>query len=296
MQKKYKKVLYIDLSEQTFEFKNQEDLWELIGGTPVSYKLLFDYLDKKPIVISTGPLSGYFPYVSKANLLYISQNNNLVEKFGGGTVSATMNMARIDSIVIFGDTSKNIHIAIYENDVTFLEETNEKFMNRISDLSISSNKVDSQGYFTFGNLETEPINIVGNVSMSIEFAQSYELKDFFDYEKAYQFALNKYKTLKVEPANNPSCTGCPMGCELSKDGEDNENIALLPRCLISCAYAEDIYKSIPFIYLCLTSIGYDYKHEELESIPEKFGILKKNLNSAMIESRTGTMNNRLVAK
>ncbi len=277
VKKNYKNILYVHIDSLEYEFKVQEDLREFIGGTPVSYKLMNDYLDQKPVIISTGPLAGYFPYVSKANLLYLS-GTTLVEKYGGGTIAANLNMSSIDAIVILGTTDKNIHISIYENEITFLEEKFEEFSTRIADLVIKKDSAESQNYFTFGNISEFPIPINGNISISVESTVSYDLKDFFDYEKAYKTAIDMYEKLKVEPANNPSCVGCPMGCEKSSEGEDGENVAVLPRCLIACAYAEDIYKKIPFVYSCLTSVGYEYKHDDLEEISDKFGNIKKILN------------------
>ena len=64
----YKKVLHIDLDNMEVVSKINEALWVYIGGIAVSYKLLFDYYDDSPMVISTGPLAGCFPFVSKANL------------------------------------------------------------------------------------------------------------------------------------------------------------------------------------------------------------------------------------
>lgn len=280
MNLEYKKILYIDINKLEYEFKVHEDLWKYVGGVGVGYRLLFDNFDESPIIITCGPLSGYFPYVSKCNLLYL-KNGRFVEKYGGGTIASSMNFLGIDGIVIFGKTDNFINVSIYDQEVTFLTEDKREFSKRNFDMTITGNSVTSRGYFSFGNINEHQIDINGGISLNIDATRSLDLKNFYDYENIYNSFLERYRELTVEPRNNPSCFGCPMGCDNSSAGEDGLNIAVLPRTLISCGYAEDIFKDIPNVYAALNSVGYRYHHSHLENLPGLVGQLKTSISELL---------------
>lgn len=272
----YKRILYINLEEQTFEFKIHEDLWKYVGGIAVSYKLVMDnYLDN-PMVLTCGPLSGFFPYVSKSSFLYLD-NGKVIEKYGGGNIAMNMNLASIDGIVILGVPSDFIKVTVYDKEVIFTKEDEKEFDKTVYDFVLKKHALNSLNYFSFRNNESETINIEGGFGIKIETSRSIDLSDFYDYENLYNSFLNQYKDLTVEPRNNPSCAGCPMGCDNSAKGEDDLNIAILPRCLISCGYAEEIYKNIPNVYAALNSVGYRYHHSHLENLPKLVGEIRANL-------------------
>jgi|LakMenE01Jun11ns_1017448.scaffolds.fasta_scaffold9958564_6 hypothetical protein len=276
---KYKKVLHVDLDNMEVVSKINESLWIYIGGVAVSYRLLSDYYEDNPIIISTGPLAGCFPYISKGNLLF-SDNGNLVEKYGGGTFPAFLNFAGYDAIVIKGNSANNIQVNIGD-DIT-IEQIDGEFDPKDYDLSLSKNAVLSKNYFSFGDFSDSPLNLKANIGFKITKSIQKNLFSYYDYENWYTKILDRYKELTVEPRNNPSCTGCPMGCDFSSAGEDNMKISILPRTLISCVFAESIYKDIPLVFGCLNSVGYDYKHNDLENLPQLFGELKSNLNAKII--------------
>lgn len=272
----YKRVLYINLDEQTFEFKIHEDLWEFIGGVAVSYKLALDNFEDDPMILSCGPLSGYFPYVSKANFMYLD-SGRFVERYGGGSIATKMNLASIDSIVIIGKPNDFIKITVYDKEVLFSKELERDFDKTIYDFVVKKNKINSLGYFNFHNKPLDELEIDGGFGINIESARSMDLVNFYDYENLYNGFLNQYKELSVEPRNNPSCSGCPMGCDNSSMGEDDLNIAILPRCLIACNYAEEIFKNIPNVYASLNSVGYKYHHSHLENLPKLVGEIRLSI-------------------
>ena len=140
----------------------------------------------------------------------------------------------------------------------------------------------SKNYFSFGDFTNNPLNISCNIGIKISRTQQTDLYAFYDYENWYSRILDRYKELTVEPRNNPSCMGCPMGCDFSASGEDNTKISVLPRSLISCVFAESIYKDIPLVFGCLNSVGYKYRHNHLENLPGLFGELKTDLNAKII--------------
>ncbi len=277
--KDYKKVLYLDLDNLSHVFKIDGSLWDYIGGVGVAYKLMESARDTKPIILATGPLSGYFPYASKACVTYLS-SGKIIEKYGGGTIAGLMNMVGIDAIVLQGNPEVNLSISINEEDVIISEAEDADFESARHDFLVSETKMNSEGYFTFGDISTHPPDIMKSVGINIDFTKNIDFSSYYDYEKTYNNLLDAYKKLTVEPRNNPSCMGCPMGCDLSHEGEDGLNISVLARTLVSCGYAEAVYENIPLIYSCLNSLGYSYHHSDLEKFPELFGKLKAALNQS----------------
>lgn len=263
-------------------FKVDESLWEYLGGVSIAYKLLFDNFDVNPIIVSTGPLSGYFPYVSKSCLLYLSSsesNRKVVEKYGGGSIASQLNMVGIDALVLTGSVEYDVSISINEDEVSVVEVAEGNFDPVNYDLVLSADKAIADNYFTYGDIsEGQRMALKSSVGVNIDSTKNYDIYNFYEYEDLYSALLNEYKELSVEPRNNPSCMGCPMGCDLSHLGEDDLNIAVLPRSLIACGYAESLYKNIPRIYACLSSIGYNYKHDDLLNLPRLFGEVKSSVN------------------
>ena len=280
MNLEYKKVLYIDLNTLTHDFKIHEDLWKYIGGIGVGYRLFADNLGEKPVVLTAGPLSGYFPYISKACLLYMS-DGEVEEKYGGGSIAGLMNMVGVDAIVFTGATDKFVHISLFNQEVTITTEKEEDFERRYSDFILTKNAATSQRYFSFGNGISLGDAFTGGLSVSIDSTESLDFSDFHHYEDLYNDLLDQYRKLSVEPRSNPSCLGCPMGCDKSSEGEDEENVAVLPRSLVSCGYAEEVYKSIPTAFACLNSVGYKYQHHHLEHLPHLVGETKVYINNKL---------------
>lgn len=278
---KYKNVLYINLTNETSEFKSHEDLWPYIGGVGIAYKLLVDNFDLDPVILASGPLSGKFPFVSKSILLYIG-NYKVCEKYGGGDIGSLMNLANIDAIVFYGESSENLKINISGREVNIssfdLEEAMEYKNNTFY---MDSRNVISNNYFSFGIDSASFLNIKGRVSLSIDSTGSDALEEFYGYEALYSDILLNFKKLTVEPRNNPSCFGCPMGCDLSSKGEDHINASSIARSLLACGYAESIYKHIPLVYSCLNSIGYKYRHSDIEFVPILVGRVKASLKLLM---------------
>ena len=279
-EKYYKNILHLDLTEQVAQIKIVGDVYEYIGGVSLAYKLLEEYYEDKPIVITSGPLSGYFPYISKSCLLTI-ENRKFVEKYGGGTLAAKMNYAGLDAIVIVGEQKTPfIDLTVLPDEITLSTTEADKYK---SDLIINEHGVFSLGYFSFGDFSETKLNQINSLSLKIDSSLSVDLKNIYEYENLYNSILDLYRELTVEPRNNPSCMGCPMGCDLSSLGEDDLNVAILPRSLISCGYASRIYKQIPTVFACLSTIGYDYTHSDLENLPEIFSATRERIRGKMEE-------------
>lgn len=285
MRDKYRTVLYINLTDRKYEFKTHSDLRLYIGGIGIGYKLFYDNFDRAKCIIATGPLSGLFPYVSKAAFLYKTDINRIEERFGGGSIASLMNLVGIDAIVITGETYEALNISISVNEVRFSSRQGDPALGYVSpNLLISRERVTSDGYFSFGNFDSA-VQILFDIAININSTEEYDIADYYGYVEKYEEILNLYTELEVEPRNNPSCFGCPIGCDLSSLGEDKSNSAsVLTRCLVGCAYANEIYKEVPIVYACLTSIGYNYYHSDLTKISDLVGELKKEIVSKYLLS------------
>ena len=276
----YKRVLYINLKTKEYEFKTHGDLWPYIGGIGIAYKLMLDNLEQKPIILATGSLSGKFPFISKSALLYVSKNK-IFEAYGGGTMHAQMTFSNLDAIVFIDKPEENLKLNISQREVLFVSYDTNILENRNTNFLLSPNMVSSENYFSYGIEDSNPLELEKQVSVTIDSTESTDIPNYYDYEKLYGEIMENFKSLSVEPRNNPSCYGCPMGCDYSALGENNLNIAVLPRCLVACGYAEGVYKNIPLVYACFNSIGFDYRHSDFENIPGLVGDLKLNIGKIL---------------
>lgn len=133
------RVLYINLSNKSFEVKIRKDLFEkYIGGTGVALQILNE--ETKPgidplsgenvVVLATGPLTGLFPLASKTVAVFKSPlTGNLGESHAGGRTAVAMRMAGYGAVVIKGVSRRPVYLSIRENRVIFKEATTIWGMN-----------------------------------------------------------------------------------------------------------------------------------------------------------------------
>lgn len=124
-----KKVLHIDLSIKRFWVEERNDLFEkFIGGVGVASQLLSEECGKKtdplgpknPIIFAVGPLTGSFPLASKTVSMFKSPlTGNLGESHAGGRSAIAIRMAGYGAIVIKGQSSEPVYIAVHGNRVYF---------------------------------------------------------------------------------------------------------------------------------------------------------------------------------
>jgi len=264
-----KKILDIDLEKQEAEAKSFTDLNSYIGGTGLGLKLLEMYSDKSPIIISTGPLNGFFPFASKTSIVLI--NDGAVEDiYLGGSLSTRIKFAGLDSIIIHG-TAKEETVIEIQNSNAFLKEGSTDLESlglpgKRTVVEFDEKKVISDQYFTTPENYLEKKFIEKNIKgLSITGTEIYSPKDFDEYKNLYEEILNRKNELSVEMGGYPSCSGCPMGCGKSKIGEIGGNILL--NSLVACQYADKIYTDIGTVFSCLNSLGYGYTHEDIENLP-----------------------------
>jgi hypothetical protein len=270
MNNNQKKVLIIDLAEKNFETKSFSDLNPYIGGVGMGLKLFQMYEDKDPVIFAIGPLNGMFPYASKTAV--ITQNDgNLEDSYLGGTLSSRMRFSGIDAIMLYGKSEEKVQLDIREHAVFFKPKDTDPntlgLPGKKSVLQINKNTTLLDDYFTTKE------NILGDILykknlelMVITATENLKVKNFDKYKAIYQKLLQRQGDMLVKAYRNPSCTGCPLGCRKSKEGEIGGNVLL--HSLVACEFAENIYSDIGIVFSCLNVLGYDYTHEDIENLPK----------------------------
>lgn len=277
MNHKQKKVLIIDLENKIYEIKSFSDLNNYIGGVGIGLKLHQMYEEKDPIIFSVGPFNGLFPFASKTAI--VTQNEgNIEDIYLGGTLSTRIRFSGIDAIVIYGKCEETINLDIREQKVLFKKkDTNiEDFglPGKKSVLKIDKGKVILDDFFTTQEdmlgRSLEEKNLSG---MVITATENLKVNQFEKYINIYKKILEKQKDMTIKSYRNPSCSGCPLGCRKSEEGELGGNVLL--HSLVACEFAEKIYSDIGIVFSCLNVLGYDYTHEDIENLPKLIeGILK----------------------
>ncbi|MCX8028325.1 MAG: aldehyde ferredoxin oxidoreductase family protein [Thermodesulfovibrionales bacterium] len=133
LDRKYSRVLYIDLTNKRFYKEDRHDLFEkYIGGAGVAIQLLkencpqgIDAFDpQNPIIFAVGPLNGLFPLASKTVAMFKSPHTgNLGESHAGGRSAVAIRMAGYGAIVIKGKSERPCYIAIHDGKVFFRDAT-----------------------------------------------------------------------------------------------------------------------------------------------------------------------------
>ena len=123
------RVLYVDLSRHRFEVADRCDLFEEgLGGAGVGIRLLEEECPSgtdplgpgNPVILAVGPLVGHFPLASKTVAMFKSPHTgNLGESHAGGRSAVAIRMAGYGAIVLRGESTTPIYLAIDEDGVHF---------------------------------------------------------------------------------------------------------------------------------------------------------------------------------
>ena len=281
-----KKVLFVNVNTKEFDYKTFYDLNQYIGGVAVGLKLYKDFedinknKDSDPVIFSIGPLNGLFPFASKTSIVYLNEGN-LEDVYLGGSLSNRIKFLGVDAIVIFGKSAEPVQLDIQEDKVIFKEE--EDYVEELGlpskkcTILISKNQLLLDNYFTTKENGLCRILNKNNIkSIVITGSKNIVIKDFEKYKNIYNSILNKKNEMSVKSYTNPSCSGCPMGCRKSKEGEIGGNILI--HSLVACEFSENIYSDIGIVFSCLNVLGYNYTHEDIENLPKLVEeILKWNI-------------------
>lgn len=279
------RVLEIDLGQGRAQFRSFADLEGLLGGLGLALHLLRPDSSQSQVVLAVGPLTGLFPFASKYCLLSYG-NKELSEFYGSGRLAMILKFAQIDAIVFSGTAQRPTLISIRsDRGVTFYEDNEigkEAFARdglpgRKSILAFLSEKSLVDGYFDFEVNVGRQLYLSNLLGLTITADQTVSVAKEKDYHEVYQEILKRGQELEVTYSSRPSCGGCPAGCDLSAVIEERPEL-VLSHCLVTCGFAKAIYESEATVFSCLNSLGYSYKHEDLELVAPKILGLRASFN------------------
>jgi aldehyde:ferredoxin oxidoreductase len=264
-----KKVLVIDLNDQTSEVKSYVELHNFIGGIGLGVKLYEIFYNTEPVILSVGPLNGFFPYASKTSAL-LNNEGVLEDTYIGGNLSLRIRYSGLDSIVVTGTSDYPVVIDINNTRVNFHPADTDigtlGLPGKRSTIKNAGKNLLLNDYFTtpenFLGKSLQAKNVIGMVVTGTEI---YSPKEFDRYQELYYKILNRKADLSVDEGKHPSCGNCPMGCGKSQQGEIGGNVLI--HSMVACQYADSIYNDIGTLFSCLNTLGYGYKHEDIEYLP-----------------------------
>ncbi|MFZ5424485.1 MAG: aldehyde ferredoxin oxidoreductase N-terminal domain-containing protein [Patescibacteria group bacterium] len=265
-----KKVLHINLPKHTYEIKSYPDLSHFIGGVGLGLKLLSLYREELPLIFAVGPLNGFFPFASKTSVL-MEDNGAIEDLYLGGSLSHRIRYAGLDAIVLLGKSRVPTILEIQDDEVKFHSLDTDLGLlglpGKKSVLNFTQKGFYLDEYFEAPGKFLEKRLLQKNIkAICVTGTKSHKLKNPAKYEALYKRLLSDVTKLTVAASSNPSCSGCPVGCALSKTGEIGGN--LLVHSLVGCAFAEKIYSDVGTVFSCLNVLGYTYTHEDIENLPE----------------------------
>jgi aldehyde:ferredoxin oxidoreductase len=127
------RVLIIDLSRKNYRVSERPELFERrLGGAGAAIRLLQETCPpgvapdapEAPIVLAVGPLTGLFPLASKTVAMFKSPlTGNLGESHAGGRSAQAIRMAGYGAIVICGESSLPVIVAVHGSKVFFRDAT-----------------------------------------------------------------------------------------------------------------------------------------------------------------------------
>ncbi len=280
-----KKILQIDLSRKEFEIKTYPELVPFVGGLALGLKLAEMNKDAEDFLcFAIGPLNGLFPSVSKTCIVsYSDRARDLKTFYIGGALSSRLKFTGFDAVTLTGSASDIVYVRINPEGAAFSDSPDAldqwNLPGRNSCFSLNEKSLLLDKYFMSG--DSLLVRIFGRKNIGglvVNSTLNMSLEDFSRYEKLYKELLDKIKKLKVMYGDSPSCVECPFGCGRSQIGESEGNI--LAHCLVACDFVSDIYSDLGIVFSCLNALGYEYKHEDLELLPDIVLRLIKDLTSS----------------
>ncbi|MEK7595595.1 MAG: aldehyde ferredoxin oxidoreductase N-terminal domain-containing protein [Patescibacteria group bacterium] len=266
-----KVILHIDLTKRLATTKSYDDIHKFVGGVGFASFLTKERLDFDPVVFSVGPLNGFFPFVSKTCASFV-EDFSFHDVYVGGKLSTRLQFSSFDAIVLEGSAKAPVVISIAGREVNFYNASTDPFSvgtpGKRCVMSVDSKHKQflTDGVFAFGgNALSEKLQAKGVVAITVSGTEETQTMLNPKYEKLYLEILSKVKMLLIEPSNNASCSGCPMGCKDSKVGESGGDV--FTHCLVACKFADPIYSDLSLVFACLNTLGYDYNHGDLENLP-----------------------------
>lgn len=126
----YFRVLEIDLSKKKAKINKIGERTDFVGGSGLCALLFTKYgmFDKpwddpgQPLIFAIGPLTGYFPLMSKTVCAFKSPyHNQYTESHAGGRSALSLRFSDLDALVITGRSNEPLVIALGSRDVEFIK-------------------------------------------------------------------------------------------------------------------------------------------------------------------------------
>ncbi len=284
---KNRTVLRINLREQKGTYLKIPEIHNYIGGEPVAIFLLSKFkknenIDEPYVSFTSGPFNGLFPYASKGVFLE-SIGKEYTINIGGGKLPSLMNFANIDTIEIIGKAKKPVYVVINNKDIKIIEVNKDTKLESFgisgkrSQIIYTNENILVDNYFKY-SIQSRAFTKNNLKGISFSPITNKPIGDKEQYLELYKKLLDRQKELTVSSGSNPSCFGCPMGCAFSSNIEDI-NVSILPRALVSCGFAENIYNDINTVFACFQVLKYDYNHDFLEAFAFKMGEFFKDFKN-----------------
>lgn len=280
---RFKKILFINLSQQTAVVQLLPELTDYVGGITMAVKLYSLYKDLDPVIICIGPLNGYFPFASKT-CFFVENDGVFEDLYLGGSLGFRMAFSGLDAVILAGNSANNIVLDITDEIVKFLsvEKTAVDFDSlglpgKRSVLQMDKGNLLLDGYFGLpaGFIEKKFVSkkVLG---LCLTGTKNYKIHEVNKYTALFNQIVSQTSSMGVDFSSRPSCSGCPLGCTESRIGEMGGNI--LVHTLVACGYAENVYSNLGTVFACLDYLGYKYTHEELEALPDLFSKTIKEIS------------------
>ncbi len=266
-----KRILHLDLENQTAEVKIHPDLAPLLGGLGLGLGLVREYHEQDPLALTIGPLTGAFPFVSKTAAVF-SSSGKLGECFVGGRLALVVRLAGYDGLLLLGKAPHEVGLIVDESGGQYKDGGwgsqigDQGFSGRRSTITDRVGETVVDGYFTFSESFTNKWQSKNICSLVVSGTGSFPLPEGGQYQRLYNQILNLGNSLPVSASAFRSCSGCPLGCSQAFCGEQSSE-ALITHCLVGCGYAQQIYEDTATVFSCLSSLGIPFTHDHLEALP-----------------------------
>jgi len=135
------KILIVDLESGRSRVEKMDGRNLVVGGSGLAARLFEEYgrIDdswnhpRQPLIFTIGPLTGYYPLMSKTVCSFISPyHNQYTESHGGGRSALSLFFAGYDGLVIKGCAPQLSCLSIGSNHVDLKDASFMKGMNAIS--------------------------------------------------------------------------------------------------------------------------------------------------------------------
>ncbi len=117
-------IMIVDLERGACRLQKREDLREKMGGSSLAAALYREYgqpgedafAPGQPLIFAIGPLTGYYPLMSKVVLGFKSPySGDYVETHAGGRLALALRFSGLDALIIRGQSPRPVYLVLGDN-------------------------------------------------------------------------------------------------------------------------------------------------------------------------------------